>query len=257
MHYRDQVLTALLDRQVMAESYGRRPAAVIALHGWGRSSSDWRPVLGGLDALAVDLPGFGASPEPGAALSVAEYATRLVPLAVESAPVVLVGHSFGGRVALRLAAQRPDLVRGVVLTGAPVTSVEGPRRPPAFAFRAVRALRRLGLVSEGRLEAARRRYGSDDYRNATAVMRGVLVRAVGEDYSDALDAVRAAGVPFRLVWGADDPVVPLAVGEKAAALIGPTAELEAVPGSAHLLDAALSRRIRVAIDGLLDARAEA
>ena len=67
-------LTALLDGAVMAERIGTGTPAVLALHGWGRNRSDLVPALTGLDALAVDLPGFGASPAPDRAWGSADYA---------------------------------------------------------------------------------------------------------------------------------------------------------------------------------------
>ena len=58
------VLTTLLGGRAFAERYGESPAKVVALHGWGRTRADWNATLQGYDALALDLPGFGATPAP-------------------------------------------------------------------------------------------------------------------------------------------------------------------------------------------------
>ncbi len=69
-----------------------------------------------------------------------------------------------------------------------------------------RALHRARLVGDGRMERARQRYGSADYRAAQGVMRDVLVRLVNERYDDALAALRC---PVELVWGDDDAEAPV------------------------------------------------
>lgn len=97
---------------------GRR---VILIHGTPGSATDWADVLvqpaPSLEYIAVDRPGFGES-DPGAALpSFQAQADALAPLLVERRGVrpILVGHSLGGPIAARLAADRPDEVGGLVL----------------------------------------------------------------------------------------------------------------------------------------------
>ena len=122
-----------------------------------------------------------------------EYAHALEPVLEQMAPrAVIVGHSFGGRVAVHLAASFPDRVAGVVLAGVPLMRVTTPPKP-ALSFRIAKALNRVGLVSDGRMEAKRRQAGSSDYRAATGVMRDVFVHAVHETYEDQLKAITAPG----------------------------------------------------------------
>jgi len=65
-----------------------------------------------LDAVALDLPGFGATPAPPEVWGAAEYAAFVAGVLDEmAAPVVVLGHSFGGKVAVALAVQRPEAVR--------------------------------------------------------------------------------------------------------------------------------------------------
>lgn len=225
------MLQAFANGRLFGASFGSARPAVLALHGWGRSSADFRSTLDGLDAVALDLPGFGATPEPPGAWGAAEYAAAVAPVLDEMAtPAVVLGHSFGGRVAVHLAAAHPDRVGGLVLTGVPlVRRPDAPRRRPAPAFRIGRALHRRGLVPDARMEALRRRYGSADYRAASGVMRSVHVRAVNETYDDVLARVAC---PVELVWGDDDTDVPVAVAEAASRLLG-DATLHLVPGAGH------------------------
>jgi pimeloyl-ACP methyl ester carboxylesterase len=219
---------------------------VLALHGWRRTSTDFGATLDGLDALALDLPGFGASPPPPEPWGTAEYAHALGSVLAElPTPVVVLGHSFGGRVAVRLAARRPEAVRALVLTGVPLVRPPGrPARRPAAAFRVARWLHRRGVLPEARMEAVRQRYGSADYRAATGVMRDVFVRVVNEEYDDDL---RALTCPVELVWGDDDTDAPPAVAGAAADLLA-DARVTFLPGAGHLTPLTAAPALRQALD---------
>jgi len=229
-------------------------APVLALHGWGRDRRDWAAVLSITGGVALDLPGFGASPPPASPLGAAGYAALVEP-AVESfsAPVVLVGHSFGGRVAVHLAVRRPERVRGLVLAGVPLVRIPGARTRVSTRFRAIRLARRLRLVTERTLEEARRRYGSADYRAASGVMRQTLVRVVAESYESQLTGLAC---PVRLVWGEDDRVVPPTVATRALTLI-PSGKLTLLPRVGHDVPTEASRELAEAIGELLAGPAEA
>ena len=234
---------------LFGERYGSATPSVLALHGWRRDHTDFDQVLRaapGLGALAVDLPGFGATPAPDEAWGSSRYAEALVPLVSEemTPPVLVLGHSFGGRVAVELAAARPDLVSALVLTAVPLFRAAGARRRPPLAFRTVRALRRAGLVPESRLEAARQRHGSADYRAATGVMRETLVKLLAESYDSQLSGLLC---PVELVWGDDDAETPLDVGRRAAAMLGERAHLVVVPGAGHLTPLSAPGELRAAL----------
>ena len=213
------VLTTLLGGRAFAERHGESPAKVVALHGWGRTRADWNATLQGYDALALDLPGFGATPAPDSGWSTSEYAEWVAECLDEVVGSggdrpVLVGHSFGGRVAVRLAATNPELVRGIVLTGVPLLRPETTASKPALGFRAMRFLNKWHFISNDLMEKERRKRGSDDYRAAEGEMREVLVKAVNEDYGDALDEIASNGLPVAMVWGEHDTAATTAMAER-------------------------------------------
>jgi pimeloyl-ACP methyl ester carboxylesterase len=232
---------------LFGEQYGSAPATVLALPGWMRSRDDFRTVLAGTDALAVDLPGFGgASPPPDRALDAAGYADLVAPALDACAErVVVLGHSFGGRVAVNLAAARPERMAALVLTGVPRLLPPARVPTPSVRYRVVRWLHRRGVVSDERMDALRRRGGSDDYRNATGVMRDVLVIAVNENYERVLPRVMC---PVELVWGDDDTAAPLAMAEAAVSRFGAGATLTIVPGAGHLTPLTAAPTLRAALD---------
>ena len=152
------MLTGFADGAVLGERYGEGDVSVVALHGWQRTHRDFATVLaGGPGAVALDLPGFGATPPPPDPWGSAAYADAVTPvLEALGGPVVVVGHSFGGRVAIQLALAAPDRVRALVLCGVPQIAPTATTGRPNPIYRAIRAARRFGLVSEARLDRARR-----------------------------------------------------------------------------------------------------
>ena len=223
------MLRAYGEGNIFGEAYGDGPVQVVWLHGWGRSSADFEAAAellahDAIASVALDLPGFGASPLPEAPGGAALYADLVAPALTQlgSGPVVLVGHSFGGKVATILAATRPDVVKGLILTGVPLVRRETTRRTP-LAYRLVRVLHRRGMISDARIEAARQKYGSSDYRHATGVLRDILVVSVNESYESELAQISA---PVDLVWGADDHDVPVDVARRASALLLASAHVD-------------------------------
>ena len=265
------MLRALAGGSLFGEVWGASPCRVVALHGWGRTHADFARAFGPpsdpLDVLALDLPGFGATLPPAEPWGSADYAAALERLfdgpadgpadgnAVASpssvrAPVVVVGHSFGGRVAVQLAATRPELVAGLVLTGVPLLPAPGGRRRPPIGYRVVRAARRARLVGEEPLERARRRYGSTDYVNAQGVMRGVLVKVLGERYDEQLEKLRQLPGPVELVWSDDDTEAPVVVAEQVLGRL-PRAVLTRCGPVGHLTPLTAPEMLRAAVERAL------
>jgi pimeloyl-ACP methyl ester carboxylesterase len=235
-------LRTFCDGRIFGARAGDGPH-VLALHGWGRDHRDWSGVLSGVDAVVLDLPGFGASPPPPEPWGSSEYAAAVEPVLDELvAPIVVVGHSFGGTIALQLAAGAPERIGALVLSGVPLARPRGGSRP-RLGFRVVRALHGAGVVGDERMESARQKYGSDDYRRAEGVMRSVLVKAVGEDYQEVLKGIDC---PVELVWGVDDTAAPIG-GARAAASVLRRANLTELRGD-HFACFAQTDELRAAID---------
>lgn len=252
------MLQAFLDGRLFGNERGEAPPLVVALHGWQRTSADFDGVLGAsenraedpfdglaIPSIAIELPGFGISPAPPTPWSTRDYAGALVPL-LETLhdPVVVLGHSFGGRVAIQLAAVAPELVRGLVLSGVPINVPGQPRvsrQDPRF--RIMRNAARIGLVSERRLDAARMRYGSRDYREANELMRGVLVQALRDDYLPVLASITTR---VELVWGEND-LAASTKGARAALEVLSDANLAVLPGVGHMVPLEAPAALRSAL----------
>lgn len=242
------MLTSLAAGRLLAEVTGSTPPTVVALHGWMRTGADFAPILTGLDAVAPNLPGASTAAEPPTEVwGSPEYAELVADAIRPFAPVVMVAHSFGGRVAVHLAANHPELVRGLVLTGVPLLRLQAAPRQP-LGFRVLRRLASLGLVSQQRLEAARRTRGSADYNAAQGIVRDIFVRLVNEDYRETLARVT---VPVRMVWGEHDSSAPADAGLAASRLIAGS-RFRVVPGAGHLLEGALTTAVRDDLFALIE-----
>ena len=193
---------------------------LLMLHGWGGSSLSFMGAASLLEekyrTLAPDLPGFGFSEAPVQAWGSDDYARAIaeLPRSAGYEAVNVMGHSFGGKVALSLATQHPELVKRLVIVASPILRLppEPGVRRASLRYSMVRgAARLLPPVREQMLAWGRERFGSSDYKSA-GVLRPTLVRVVNEDLRPLLASVR---VPVLLIWGSEDGEVPLRVAEEA------------------------------------------
>lgn len=210
---------------------------LVFIHGAGGSRLHWPPALRrlpGVRALAVDLPGHGASP-PGEESSIEGYAARLGAWQriVGARPAVLVGHSMGSAIALTLALEGG--AAALVLVGAgPRLRVnpallEGTARRESFA----EAVGRIVRWSFAR--AAPRRLVETAQRRMLEVAPAVLHRDLLA--CDAFDASARLGeidVPTLIVHGAEDRMTPPALGEELACRLR-AARRETIEGAGHMV----------------------
>lgn len=205
-------------------------------HGWGHAHQALLPLAQALqpvaDSLLVDFPGFGVSPPPPAPWGTADYADMIGEWLAGEMPArrIWIGHSFGCRVGLQLAARHPDAVDALVLVAAaglrprPKLLTRLRHLPRRLAFRAARAVTPEGPARE----RLRERYGSSDYRNAGA-MRPTFVRVVNEDLSEIARRIR---LPVVLIHGDGDSESPPEIAERLHRLI-PGARLHLLRGFDH------------------------
>lgn len=211
---------------------------LILMHGWGCDHSTVRSIAA-TAALThtvynIDFPGFGASEEPAEVWGVERY-TRLIEALVKSEKLespVLVGHSFGGRVAI-LFASRNKADKVILVDAAGIK----PRRTlkyylKVYSFKAGKKFWELILGKEkaqARIDRMRARRGSSDYAGASPMMRRILSKVVNEDLTDRLPMISA---PTLLIWGENDKATPLSDAKIMARLI-PDAGLVSFPGCGH------------------------
>ncbi len=211
--------------------------AVLVLHGWGASIEAVQPIIAGLAPVAtvhaLDLPGFGQSEPPPRPWGVADYQEFLAAFmdALEIERPTIVGHSNGGRIAIRMAATEPRRAARLVLVDSagirPKRTLRWYRRV-GMAKLGKYAARWLGAPGERLRARIVGRVASTDYA-AAGEMRPTLVRLVNSDLREYLPRI---SVPALLVWGADDTDTPVADGRMMEKLI-PDAGLVVLEGAGH------------------------
>jgi pimeloyl-ACP methyl ester carboxylesterase len=210
---------------------------VLVLHGWGASVETVFPIVTGLEAAAtvyaLDLPGFGQSALPPQPWGVEAYqafvASFMDALGIERASIV--GHSNGGRIAIRMASTEPRRIAKLVLVDSagirPKRTLRWYRRV-AMAKAGKYAARLLGGPGERLRDRLVGRAGSADYLAAGA-MRPTLVRLVNSDLREHLSQI---GAPTLLIWGSQDADTPLSAARLMEQLI-PDAGLVVFEGAGH------------------------
>jgi pimeloyl-ACP methyl ester carboxylesterase len=233
---------------------------VLLLHGIGRSLEDWDEQFDRLadrfDLIAVDLPGFGWSARTPGRASLATLAAALPPLLAAlqvEGPVHVVGNSLGGAVALRFAADRPDLVHSLVLANSAGFGREVTIGLRLLAIRpisrrllrpsrrtAARAVQNLfgaaGLATQDRVELA--------YAVASQPQRADTMLEIAHELGtfrgirpqwrqELLEAVERHRIPTLAIWGERDTVLP-ARHLKAVGAVLPHAETHLFPDAGHM-----------------------
>lgn len=197
---------------------------VVLLHGWALGQHTYRDVIEtiadtGCQVIAPSMPGFGGTPDlPSSSFSLrgyAEWVSELLDTIGVDEPAVLVGHSFGGGVAIRFAHEHRSRVRSMVLVnsigGSSWRTDRGLRsiaeRPlwdwglhlPADVWPLRQATRVLPVVAEDMLPNL--------LRNPRAVVK-VANLARRADLRNELEALRDSGLSISILWGTRDGVIP-------------------------------------------------
>ncbi len=235
--------------------------ALLLLHGLGCDHTTWAPVMESLarthTVIAPDLLGHGESDKPRADYSLGGYANGmrdlLTVLGIDR--VTVVGHSFGGGVAMQFAYQFPERAERLVLVS---SGGLGPEVSPAIraittpgfhqvmsvlaapgvrhaTTAAMRLLAATGVSQLRDLDEVADIYDSfKDPRKRAAIAH--VVRAVvdwkGQIVTMADRAYLTEAMPMCVVWGSDDLVIPVTHASNASAL-APTARIEILPNAGH------------------------
>lgn len=200
---------------------------LIILHGWQSSKEKWQKVKELIESKSpnvkvecLDLPGFKPENQPDKPWDLNDYvnwlsqklAEVLPPLTDE--PTYLLGHSFGGRIALKFTAKYPEKLKGLILVSAAGIKHKATLKDKIALF-CVRLARKLGVkettYEKGIMKLVRAvfyRYilRRNDYLRANPLQKQIMKNALEEDLTPLLDKIKTNTL---IVWGNKDKLTPI------------------------------------------------
>ncbi|MBO6137542.1 MAG: alpha/beta hydrolase [Lachnospiraceae bacterium] len=221
---------------------GSGEETAVMLQGWGTDLGVYDSVAAAINEkykfVQFDLPGFGGSDEPPEAWNVDAYADFfckfMSKLGIERA--VLIGHSYGGRVIIKLAARGElpfEISRIVLIDSAGILPKKSfSQRMRIRRYKLLKNILNLKLVYAlfpELIDDWRSRQGSEDYRNASPMMKKCMVMAVNEDLTECLPKIKQETL---LIWGDKDTATPISDAKLMEEKI-PDAGLAVISGAGH------------------------
>ncbi len=199
---------------------------LLFLHGWGVCGEKYaelgRILAKDFFVIIPDLPGFGKTPAPAQAFSVQDYASSMMEFIHQQGlkRVFLLCHSFGGRIALKLASEHSELFTAMILSGTPGVERFSLKRSlkRSLAWLIAKVLKPFrGIPQVERIRS--RFYEKRDLGKLEGVMKETFLKVVAEDLTPCAKKI---SLPTLLLWGIRDRLTPVMDGEKL---------LEVIPGS--------------------------
>jgi len=180
--------------------------ALVFLHGWGQNIKMMEPValpfVDNFNIIILDLPGYGESEEPKTDYMVNDYVEILKELIdkLNLKNPSLIGHSFGGKISLLYASKYS--VNKLILFASPFKKEVN---KISLKVKILKTLKKIPVINK--LESyAKKHIGSTDYRNASDMMRKILVNTVNLDITEE---VKKISCPTIIIWGTNDEAVDI------------------------------------------------
>jgi pimeloyl-ACP methyl ester carboxylesterase len=188
-------------------------STVIFLHGWRSQKEVWKNIVASSKyqvarSYVLDLPGFGKSPTPASVWTIGDYAEVVKGFIekLELKNIILVGHSFGGRIAIKLAAQNSNwLSKMVLVDSAGIRDGQSTKKALSYIVKIVKPIFKPKFMQGFRKEIYKK-IGARDYVE-TPELQKTFVNVVNEDLRDYLPKIK---VPTLLIWGEKDLDTPVA-----------------------------------------------
>lgn len=198
----------------------KKNPTILFLHGWGGSISSWgdlpKKLAGvGFYCVVIDFTGFGLSAKPTKVYGVGDYALEVKELLNELKikKVNIIAHSFGGRVAIKLASET-EIANKLVLVDSAGLS---PRKSLLVKLKIMRYKHLKKKVDKGKIEKSKlERFGSADYKALSGIERECFKKIISEDLSGFAKHIK---VPTLIVWGKKDKDTPLYMARRLHKLI--------------------------------------
>ncbi len=190
---------------------------LLILHGWGSNSLRWQRVKElleekGIKVLVLDLPGFGITPSPPRPWGKDDYINWILQKTKEKnwAKFNLLGHSFGGGLAVKMATENPEVIEKLILCA-----------PAIIKRKSIKTYLFYGIASLGKKifslldlkgfyplgqKLIYKLAGTRDYYLADGIMKETMKKIGKEDLEGLLEKIK---IPTLILWGKKDDVLPI------------------------------------------------
>lgn len=199
------MLIKIKDININYERYGNKSGkTVVLLHGWGQNIEMMKPLgdpfVSNFDILILDLPGYGKSSEPNFDWQVTDYVECIRELfnQLKIENPILIGHSFGGKISL-LYASKYKVFKLILLASPFKKEIE----KLSVKVKLLKQLKKVPVLNKFE-EFAKKHIGSTDYKNASPLMRKILVNTVNLDITEDVKKIKC---PTIIIWGTNDEAV--------------------------------------------------
>ncbi len=232
-----------------------RGLKILILHGWGSNSGRWQRVKEllekkGIEVLALDLPGFGTIPSPLKPWGREDYIDWILQKVKDYNPPTtlppegqapknwqkfnLLGHSFGGGLAVKMAAENPNLIDKLILCAPAIIKRKSIKTYLfywlAFLGRRIFSLPGLKIFYPQAQKLVYKLAGTRDYYVADGIMKETMKKiAKEEDLEMVLERIKT---PTLILWGKKDDVLPLKDAYRIKEKIK-RSQLRILPGARH------------------------
>ena len=179
---------------------------LLILHGWQRSSRDWKHVAETLSSsyyvILLDLPGFDGTAHPQATFGTYDYADFVTAFTkkLDIKTFSLIGHSFGGRVGIILGSKTTLLERLILVDSAGTEKLH-----PLYKLLLLALKPLFRILPKPIVKRLKMLISSNDYLKA-GDMRDIFKKVIAEDLSHLLGNVH---VPTLVIWGNEDKILPV------------------------------------------------
>lgn len=192
--------------------------AILVLHGWGGASDSWvkfQEILAkkGYKVIAPDFPGFGKTSPPPESWGIEDYSNLILNFTKKLGvgDFFLLGHSFGGRIAIKFTTKYPEKLKSLILCAS-----AGIKPKPGLKTRIIYWMARIGnaVFTPKHLvrfkDSVRNLFyiflRNRDYVKANGVMRETIKKVLSEDLLLDLSKIKTKTL---IIWGEIDKMVPL------------------------------------------------
>lgn len=193
---------------------------ILILHGWNLSADKYLPLQKELEkrkfvVRSIDLPGFGKERIYDKVYTMHDYADFVINYFKKNNinKVIIIGHSFGGRIGIYLSVNYSNMIKALILSGTPGLGSDLTNKENIYLFLAkvgkiIFSVPLISIFSDLARKSLYKMVGSYDYYNTKGTLRETFQNIVNFRLQPILNKIN---IPTLIIWGQEDRVVPVKI----------------------------------------------